>query len=114
MSAPLRDDHVSHAGADPGNRDDQVPDALEGPDHHLDPGGHIVYRAGAVAGQVQVHTGQEGVALGEPASQGLAQLGDLRAQPPPGQVRQGRRVVLPAGQCLEHRPPGHPRDVSSH
>ena len=114
VRAGLGDDHVGDAGADPGDRDDHVPDHLKGPDHYLDPGSHLLYRAGVMAGQVQVHAGQEGVMLGEPAGQGLAELRDFRAQPPPGQGRQGCRVALPAGQRLEHRPPGHPGDISGH
>ena len=111
VGAGLGDDDVGGQGADPGDRADQVPEALKGLDHHLDPGGELLDRGGVLVDQVQVHPGQERVVLAEPAGQRLGQRGDLRPQPPLGQIGQHGRVAFPGDQRLEHRPPRHAEDV---
>jgi hypothetical protein len=81
VGAGLGDDHVSDQHADPWDRHDQVPGAAKGLDHHLDPGGEFGDGVTALIDQVQVHPGQEGVVLGEPAGEGLGQGGDLGTHP---------------------------------
>jgi hypothetical protein len=107
----LSDDHVGGYGGDARDRADQVPEPAKGLDHLLDPPGELADRGGVLAGQVQVHPGQEPMMLAEPALKCLGQLGDPGPQPPPGQARQHVRVTLPSDQRLEHRPPRDAQDV---
>jgi len=115
MSAPVSAmDHVGDAGGDARDGDDEVPGATKGLDHHLDPGGELVYGRGVVVDQVQVQAGQEGVVVTEAAGERLGEGGDLGALPPLGQIRQHGRVTLAVDERLEHGPPGHPADVARH
>ena len=49
----------------------------------------------------------------EPAGQRLLELGDFLAQLPLGQVGQHLGIAGAGDQRVEHRPPGHPKDVGS-
>ena len=84
-----------HAGADLGN------DVLGGDDAGAGHGVQLLDLA-------QVLLGYEG------AIEGLLQPGDLAAHGAPGQLGQRRRVTLPGGDRLEHRPAGDPVDVRDH
>ena len=61
VRAGLGDDHVGGQSADAGDGADQLPEALKGLDHHLDPGGELVDGLGVLVDEVEVHPGQERV-----------------------------------------------------
>jgi len=96
-------DDAGGQGADAGDRADELAEGAEGLHRFFDPLGDLADRGGVLAGEVRVHPCEEGVAGAEAAGQRPGQLGDLRAQPAPGQVRHPRRVAAAGDQRLRHR-----------
>jgi hypothetical protein len=94
----------------PGGGGEQVPPALKGRHHRLDPcvqrGDHRLQ----VAGVVQVQAAHQRVMLAGPAFQRHGQVRDLGAHLALGQPGQDRAAAFPAGERLDHRPPGLGRD----
>jgi len=104
-------DHVCDQGADPGDGADEFAEPLKRLDHHLDPLGQLVDRRGVPVDQIQVHACEERVVLVEPAVKRLSELGDLRPQPPLGQLRQRGGIAVAGDERLQHRPTGDAQDV---
>ena len=111
VGAGLGDDDVRDFGADPWDGDHQVPGALKGLDHHLDPGRELLDGVGVLVDQVQMQLGQEGVVGVEPAGQGLSELRDLGPQPALRQVGELGGVTLPGDQRFQHGPARDAADV---
>ena len=82
---------------------------------YLDLRGQLLDPGGVVVDGGQHHRQDGGVLLGyEGAIEGLFQPGDLAAHGASGQLGQRRRVTLPGGDRLEHRPAGDQVDVRDH
>ena len=86
----------------------------EGADRGVEQVGDLGDPRGQLVELAQQHPGQLGVVVGEPAVQGLFQVGSAGAGPAFGQLGQCRGVALPGDQRLDHRPAGDPERVGEY
>jgi hypothetical protein len=112
--ADLGDHRGGGVPADPGDGGQQVPPALEGLHHLLDPGVQPGDRRLQVVDVVQVQAAHQGVVVAEAAFQGHGQVRDLGPHRALGQPGQDRAAAFPAGQRLDHRPAGLGGDGPGH
>ena len=114
VGAGLGDDHVGDEGGDARDRDQEVPGAAKGFDHHLDPVGELLDGTRVLVDQIEMDLGQERVVITETSGERLGQLGDLGPQPSLRQLGELDRIALPGDERVEHQPAGHAADVARH
>ena len=114
IGAHLRHDDLGGAPPDPGDGVHRRHRLLK----RVHPPGHLLVQPPDLLLQVTEVpqlAGQQ-VALVRPhqPAQGLLQLLQLPPEPPPGQLRQHLRVLLPLAHRLKHGPPRGPQHVAGH
>jgi hypothetical protein len=112
--ADLGDHGGGGVSADPRDGSQQVPPALKGLHHLLDPGVQPGDRRFQVVDVVQVQAAHQGVVVTEAAFQRHGQVRDLGPHRALGQLGQDRAAAFPVDQRLDHRPPGLGGDRGSH
>ena len=117
VDADLGDDALGGPFADPGDGVEAVTglDEREPISLVVATGRRLVVELGdgrfEVGGVVQAQPDQQGVVVAEPAAQRFAQLGDLLAQHPLGQLGEHVGVAFTGDQRRQHRPARHPQHV---
>jgi hypothetical protein len=111
VHADLGDDRLGGAFADPGDGVQPVTGRGERGDHLVHARVEADDRALQVLQVVKGQPDQQRMMLAEATPQGLTQLGELGAQPAPGQLRQDLGVAFAGDQSAQHRPARDTQDV---